>query len=61
MFVEYRKEDPSIPIAYTHRMAIAEVRAEVEPEGFNFDRVIAGLPRQHIIVFHKPAGPSQAR
>ena len=51
ILVEYRKEDPSIPIADTHRMSVAEVRTEVEAEGFTFDRLISGLPRQHIVVF----------
>jgi predicted methyltransferase len=51
ILVEYRKEDPSIPIADTHRMSVAEVRTEVEAEGFIFDRLIPGLPRQHIVVF----------
>jgi predicted methyltransferase len=55
VLVEYRKEDPSIPIADTHRMSVADARAEVEAEGFVFDRVVPGLPRQHIIVFRKPA------
>ena len=53
VLVEYRKEDPSIPIAPTHRMSIADVRTEVEAEGFTFDRVVPGLPRQHIIIFRK--------
>ena len=57
ILVEYRKEDPSIPIAYTHRMSVAETRTEVEAEGFQFERLISGLPRQHIIVFRKAAGP----
>jgi predicted methyltransferase len=52
VLVEYRREDPSIPIADAHRMSVADARKEVEAEGFTFDRVIAGLPRQHIIVFH---------
>jgi SAM-dependent methyltransferase len=53
VFVEYRKEDPSIPIAPTHRMSVADVRTEVEAEGFTFDRLISELPRQHIIEFRK--------
>jgi predicted methyltransferase len=52
VLVEYRKEDPTIPIADAHRMSVADARREVEAEGFTFDRVISGLPRQHIIVFH---------
>jgi len=55
VLVEYRKEDPNIPIAYTHRMGVVEARTEVEAEGFAFERLIPGLPRQHIIVFRKPA------
>src|SRR5262249_53878751 len=54
VLVEYRKEDPRIPIAFTHRMSVAEARLEVEAEAFTFDRVIEELPRQHIIVFRKP-------
>jgi predicted methyltransferase len=53
VLVEYRKEDPSIPIAATHRMSVAEARTEVESEGFTFDRLVPGLPRQHIIEFRR--------
>jgi len=60
ILVEYRKEDRSIPIADTHRMSVADVRTEVEAEGFRFDRVIPGLPRQHIIVFTAPASAAAA-
>jgi ubiquinone/menaquinone biosynthesis C-methylase UbiE len=55
VLVEYRKEDPSLPIVFTHRMSVAEARLEVEAEAFTFDRVIEQVPRQHIIVFRKPA------
>ena len=51
MLVEYRKEDPTIPIAPTHRMSVADARTEVEAEGFTFDHLDEDLPRQHIIVF----------
>jgi len=56
VLVEYRKEDPSIPIADAHRMSVADIRTEVEAEGFTFDRLVPGLPRQHIIVFRKRTG-----
>jgi predicted methyltransferase len=55
ILIEYRKEDWSIPIADTHRMSVAEMRAEIEAAGFTFDRLIEDLPRQHIIVFRSPA------
>ncbi len=57
ILVEYRKEDPRIPIADTHRMSVVGARIEVEAEGFTFDRLVPGLPRQHIIVFRKTASP----
>jgi len=53
VLVEYRKEDPTIPIAPTHRMSVSDARTEVEAEGFAFERVIEDLPRQHIIIFHR--------
>jgi ubiquinone/menaquinone biosynthesis C-methylase UbiE len=51
VLLEYRKEDPRVPILPDHKMSVAEVRAEVQPEGFQFDQVIEVLPRQHIIIF----------
>ena len=51
--VEYRKEDTSVPIAATHRMTIEDARTEIEAEGFTFDRLAPGLPRQHIIMFRR--------
>jgi SAM-dependent methyltransferase len=51
VLMEYRKEDPSIPISDEHRLGVTEALTEVQAEGFTFDRLIPGLPRQHIIVF----------
>lgn len=51
VLVEYRKEDPKVPIRPEHKMSVAEVRTEVEAEGYQFDQVIEVLPRQHIIIF----------
>jgi ubiquinone/menaquinone biosynthesis C-methylase UbiE len=53
VLVEYRKEDPTIPIADTHRMSVRDVRTEVQAEGFIFERLVPGLPRQHVIVFRR--------
>ncbi|HEY3440832.1 MAG TPA: methyltransferase [Paludibaculum sp.] len=53
VLLEFRKEDPAVPIRPEHKMSIAEVRAELEPEGFTFDRVLPDLPWQHILIFHK--------
>jgi predicted methyltransferase len=61
VLVEYRKEDPTIPIAPAHRMSVVDARTEVEAEGFTFDRTVEDLPRQHIIVFRKPSSRGQTR
>jgi SAM-dependent methyltransferase len=51
VLLEYRKEDPAIPIRPEHKMSIAEVKTEVEAEGFKLQKVLDTLPRQHIFVF----------
>ena len=51
VLLEYRKEDPKVPIRTEHKMTVAEVKAEVEPEGYKMDKVLEILPRQHIIIF----------
>src|ERR1700676_5601767 len=40
VLLEYRKEDPKIPIRPEHKMSVAEVKAELEPEGFVLGPVI---------------------
>lgn len=54
VFIEYRAEDPKVPIKPEHEMTVAQVRAEVQPEGYRFDKTIEVLPEQHIIIFRKP-------
>jgi ubiquinone/menaquinone biosynthesis C-methylase UbiE len=51
VLLEYRKEDPSIPIRPEHKMTVKDARTEVEAEGYKLDQVIETLPRQHIIIF----------
>jgi ubiquinone/menaquinone biosynthesis C-methylase UbiE len=51
VLLEYRKEDPNVPIRPEHKMSVAEARAEVEPEGFRFEKTLETLPRQHILIF----------
>jgi ubiquinone/menaquinone biosynthesis C-methylase UbiE len=53
VLLEYRKEDPSIPIRPDHKMSVAEAKMEVEAEGFTLTTVDERLPRQHILVFTK--------
>lgn len=51
VLLEYRKEDPSIPIRFEHKMSVNEARMEVEAEGFVLSKVDESLPRQHILIF----------
>jgi ubiquinone/menaquinone biosynthesis C-methylase UbiE len=51
VLLEYRKEDPAIPIRPEHKMSIAEAKMEVEAEGFTLATVDEALPRQHILIF----------
>jgi SAM-dependent methyltransferase len=51
VLVEYRKENPAIPIRPEHKMSVAEAKMEVEAEGFTLSRVDESLPRQHILIF----------
>jgi SAM-dependent methyltransferase len=53
VLLEYRGEDPSVPIRPEHKMTVAQVKTELEPEGFGLDKVIESLPRQHILIFKK--------
>jgi SAM-dependent methyltransferase len=55
VLLEYRKEDPKIPIREEHKMTVAEVRTELEAEGFHLAQVMETLPRQHILILTKTA------
>jgi ubiquinone/menaquinone biosynthesis C-methylase UbiE len=54
VLLEYRKEDPNIPIRPEHKMTVAEAKLEVEAEGFKLWTVNERLPRQHVLIFRKP-------
>ena len=51
VLLEYRKEDPTVPIKPEHKMSVAEAKIEVEAEGFTLSKVDEALPRQHILIF----------
>ena len=50
VLLEFRKEDPKIPILEVHKMSVAEVKQEMEADGYAIDKVIEELPWQHLIV-----------
>jgi len=60
VLLEYRKEDPNVPIREEHKMTVAEVKAELEPQGLVLSQVIETLPRQHILILTKAAAAKAA-
>ncbi len=54
VLLEYRKEDPDVPIRPEHKMSVADAKLEVEAEGFKLTKTNEDLPRQHILIFTKP-------
>ena len=54
VLVEFRGEDPEVPIKPEHKMTLEQVRREVEPQGFIFKKSLEFLPWQHVIIFEKP-------
>jgi len=53
VLLEYRAEDPNVPIRPEHKMTKAQVKQEVEHEGFKQSRVFDDLPWQHLFIFTK--------
>jgi ubiquinone/menaquinone biosynthesis C-methylase UbiE len=53
VLLEYRKEDPNVPIKPEHKMSVADAKLEVEAEGFKLTKTNEDLPRQHILIFTK--------
>ncbi len=53
VFVEYRMENPDVPIKQVHKMSEAQVRTEAELHALEWVETIKVLPRQHIIVFRR--------
>ena len=53
VFVEFRAEDPQVPIKPLHKMTEAQVRKEMSFLPLRWLKTSEVLPRQHIIVFGK--------
>jgi ubiquinone/menaquinone biosynthesis C-methylase UbiE len=47
--VEFRGEDPAVPIKPLHKMTKAQIRAELEPAGFTVVGEFDRLPWQHLV------------
>jgi len=53
VFVEYRAEDARVPIKALHKMSEAQVRREAAVHALVWERTVAVLPWQHVVVFRK--------
>ena len=52
--IEYRGEDPEVPIKRLHKMTIAQARKEMAVVGLVLKETKDFLPQQHFLVFEKP-------
>jgi ubiquinone/menaquinone biosynthesis C-methylase UbiE len=55
VLVEYRGEDPAVPIKALHKMSVAQIRREMSLLPLAWERTSERLPLQHIVVFRKSA------
>jgi len=53
IFVEFRGEDPAVPIKRVHKMTEAQVKKEMAPHPLRWTETIEALPWQHVIVFRR--------
>jgi protein-L-isoaspartate O-methyltransferase len=53
VLVEYRGEDPAVPIKPLHKMTAAQVRRELAVHPVKFERNLDVLPRQHLLIFRR--------
>jgi precorrin-6B methylase 2 len=51
VIVEYAKEKRLAPASTLHKMSFDEIRSEIEPMGFDLDRMLDFLPTQHGLIF----------
>ena len=49
--VEFRAEDPKVPIKKLHKMSKAQILKELVPNGFVLERECDELPWQHLMIF----------
>lgn len=59
ILIEYRAEDPTVPIKRLHKMSEAQARMEMAAIGLRWVETGAFLPQQHFLVFQRPDLSSQ--
>lgn len=53
VFVEFRGNDPAVPIKAVHTMTEVQVRKEAAAQSLEWVKTVGGLPWQHLIVFRR--------
>jgi hypothetical protein len=51
--VEFRAEDPNVPIKPLHKMTKEQILKEFEPNGFRLAEEFDKLPWQHLMFFER--------
>lgn len=61
VLLEYREEDPDVPIKRLHKMSKAQVDREMEANGFKRAKEFDKLPWQHMLFYQKvPDAPAES-
>jgi len=55
VFVEYKAEDPRVPIKPLHKMSESQIKREAAVFALDWERTVSTLPWQHVVVFRKRA------
>lgn len=53
LLIEYRAEDPTIPIKALHKMSVAQANKELAANGFTLYKLETALPIQHFLLYQK--------
>ena len=59
VLVEYRAEDPAVPIKPLHKMSVSQARKEMAAVGLELESNGKFLPQQHFMVFRLHQEPQQ--
>lgn len=57
--VEFRAEDPKVPIKTEHKMSKAQINKEFPANGFKLVEQFDGLPWQHLMFFQRDDAPGK--
>jgi predicted methyltransferase len=61
VLVEFRLEDPEVPIKLLHRMSKAQMKKEMDANGFDVAEEFDGLPWQHVVFYAPRPEPEAAK